>query len=197
MSAGRRIPSPLLEKRVPVALADRLRRPRRRARASPRHWRLHSSAAHRRSRRECRDKSENRRSRHPAPPARASCRVSPHRRVSAYPRPLRPVRNPSPTGGSQRPDAAVAHQQVRADPDNRDRHVIGQSLEECARSSSSAGWKSTSAGPPVRNQVIWSIGASASCGRECRQRSGQPFEQRLAVDNRHAAASPPSSSGSA
>ena len=50
-------------------------------------------------------------------------------------------------------DAAVADEEVRADADDGDRHCRIELRRNSARSSASAGWNRSSAGPPTRNQV--------------------------------------------
>ena len=58
--------------------------------------------------------------------------------------------------------AAVADEQVGAEPDDQDRHLRVETGRKYARSSSSAGVNSTCAGPPVRNQDSGAVGALAS-----------------------------------
>ena len=79
-------------------------------------------------------------------------------------------------------NAAFAHQKVRADADDRQRHVFRHRLRKAARSSSSAGWNSASARPPARNQVILSISAfGVMPPAHAAQPSPSVVEQRLAI----------------
>ena len=162
--------------------------PRPAARASRRRWRRRSCGAPRRRCRECRERRRSRRGPARARRRRAACRAAPRRRGCGSPasrdRLAEALRRQADDDAR---DAAVADEEIRADADDGYRDFRTQLLQErAARSSASAGWNRSSAGPPTRNQVN---GASArvrrDAGRGCRR-----GRQRLVADRPASTACP-------